>query len=163
MAKDSSFDIVSRVDLAEVDNAVNQTQKEMGQRFDFKGSVASVTREVETLKLVADDDMKLKNVVEILEGKLIKRGISIKFLDYGQIEHALGGHVKQEIKIRNGISSEKAKEVNKLIKDSKIKVNSQIQGDELRVTGKSKDDLQAAIVYLKKQDLEIELQFVNFR
>lgn len=163
MAKDNSFDIVSRVELAEVDNAINQTQKEIAQRFDFKGSIASVSREGDALKLVADDDMKLKNLIEIVEAKLIKRGISIKFLDYGTIEHALGGNVKQEIKIRNGLTSENAKEINKLIKESKIKVNSQIQGDELRVSGKSKDDLQSVMAFLKKQDLDVELQFVNFR
>ncbi|HAR62434.1 MAG: YajQ family cyclic di-GMP-binding protein [Candidatus Margulisiibacteriota bacterium] len=163
MAKESSFDIVSQVDLSEVDNALSQSQKELSQRFDFKGSIASIVREGEVLKIVADDDMKLKNVCEIIENKLVKRGISIRFLDYGKTEHSLGGNVKQEIKLKNGISSEKAKEVNKLIKSSAIKVNSQIQGDQIRVIGKNKDDLQAVITYLKKQDIDIELQFINYR
>lgn len=163
MAKDSSFDIVSKVDLPEVSNAVQQAQKELAQRFDFKNSKSSIKLEDEKIILISDDDFKLRNVVDILESKLVKRGISIRALDYGKPQAAAGDTVRQEVKMVQGIAQEKAKLINKALKDSKIKVVSTIQGDELRVSGKNKDDLQAAITLLRKEDFGIELQFINYR
>lgn len=158
-----SFDIVSKVDMQEVDNAVNQTTKEIAQRYDFKGSKSEITQEKESLKVLADDDYKLKAVVDVLQSKFIKRGISIKALQYGKPESASGGMVRQTITIQQGISKEKGKEIIAVIKESKLKVQGQIQDDQVRVTGKNRDDLQEAIQLLKGKDLEIEMQFVNFR
>lgn len=163
MAKDSSFDIVSKVDLPEVSNAVQQAQKELAQRFDFKNSKSSITLENEKITLVSEDDFKLRNVAEILESKLVKREVSLKALDYGKPQAAAGDTLRQEVKLVQGIAQDKAKQINKLIKDSKIKVVSSIQGDELRISGKNKDDLQAVINLLRKEDLGIELQFINYR
>ena len=163
MSKDSSFDIVSKVELQEVTNAVHQAQKEIEQRFDFKNSKSSIELQDEKIILVSDDEFKLSNVSDILESKLVKRQVSLKALEYGKIQPAAGDTVRQEVKLVQGISQEKGKEINKLIKDSKIKVTSSIQGDQIRVTGKNKDDLQAVIVLLRKQDLGIELQFINYR
>ncbi|AGA69627.1 hypothetical protein Desdi_2186 [Desulfitobacterium dichloroeliminans LMG P-21439] len=163
MAKDSSFDIVSKVELQEVTNAVHQAQKEIEQRFDFKNSKSSIELQEDKITLISDDDFKLRNVIDILEGKLVKRQISLRALEYGKIQAAAGDTVRQEVKLIQGISQEKAKEINKLIKDSKIKVTSSIQGDQVRVTGKDKDDLQAVISLLRKQDLGVDLQFINYR
>lgn len=163
MAKDFSFDIVSKVELTEIDNCLTQAMKEISTRFDFRGSISNITREGNVIKLLADDQSKIKSVRSVLEDKLIKRGISLKFLEYGKEEHALGGNVKQEVLVKNGISSDKAKEVNKSIKNSKIKVKSQINGEEIRVSSAKKDDLQNIINYLKSQEFGIELQFVNYR
>ncbi|VBB08692.1 Hypothetical protein LUCI_3970 [Lucifera butyrica] len=163
MAKDCSFDIVSEVDMQEVDNAVNQTAKEIGQRFDFRGSKANVSLEGEQIKIVADDDYKLKSVIDILQTKVIKRGISLKSLDYGRVEPAAQGTVRQLITIKKGISKEKGKEVVAAIKDPKLKVQAQIMDDQVRVSGKNKDDLQNVIAKLKQADFGIDLQFVNFR
>lgn len=163
MAKDSSFDIVSKVDLPEVSNAVQQAQKELAQRFDFKNSKSSITLENDKITLVSEDDFKLRNVADILESKLVKRGVSLKALDYGKAQAAAGDTLRQEVKLVQGIAQDKAKQINKLIKDSKLKVVSSIQGDELRVSGKNKDDLQAVINLLRKEDLGIELQFINYR
>ena len=163
MAKDVSFDIVSKVELQEVHNAVHQAEKEIEQRFDFKNSKSSISLDGEKITLVSDDDFKLQNVRDILESKLVKRGISLKALEYGKILPAAGDTVKQEVKLVQGIDQDRAKQINKLIKDSKLKVNSSIQGDQLRVSGKSKDDLQAVIALLKQADLDIELQFTNYR
>ncbi|MEL1136601.1 YajQ family cyclic di-GMP-binding protein [Desulfitobacterium sp. THU1] len=163
MAKDSSFDIVSKVDLQEVTNAVHQAQKEIEQRFDFKNSKSSIELQEDKITLISDDDFKLRNVVDILEGKLVKRQVSLRALDYGKIQAAAGDTVRQEVKLIQGISQEKGKEINKIIKDSKIKVTSSIQGDQVRVTGKDKDDLQAVISLLRKQDLGVDLQFINYR
>ena len=165
MAKDSSFDIVSKVNMPEVNNAIQQAQKELANRFDFKNSKSSIVLEAEADKivLVSDDDFKLKNVVDILESKLVKRGVSLRAFEYGKPKSAAGDTVKQEVKLVQGIAQNKAKQINKLIKDKKIKVVSSIQGDEIRVTGKNKDDLQSVIALLKKEDFGIELQFVNYR
>jgi len=150
--------------MQELDNAINMSMKEILQRFDFKGSVSKITKEGnDKLNIVSDDEFKLKNVNNILQEKLIKRGISLKFLEYGKVEESLGGSVKQIVNLKQGISQEKGKELNKIIKNSGLKVQSQIQGDELRVSAKKIDDLQAIIQFLKKQDLGIELQFVNYR
>lgn len=158
-----SFDIVSKVDMQEVDNAVNQTIKEIAQRYDFKGSKSEITQEKDTVKLLSEDDFRLKAIIDILQSKFIKRGISVKALQYGKVENASGGMVRQIITIQQGISKEKGKEINNVIKETKLKVQSQIQDDQLRVTGKNIDDLQEVIQLLKGKDLGIELQFVNFR
>lgn len=158
-----SFDIVSKVDMQEVDNAVNQTVKEIAQRYDFKGSKCEVTQEKDTIKILADDDFKLKAVVDILQSKFIKRGISPKALQYGKAETASGGMVRQIVTIQQGVSKEKGKDIVAAIKDTKLKVQGQIQDDQVRVTGKNRDDLQEAIQALRGKDLGIELQFVNFR
>ena len=158
-----SFDIVSKVDMQEVDNAVNQAVKEIGQRYDFKGSKAEVTRENEAIKVLADDDYKLKAVIDVLQSKFLKRGISIKALQYGKVEAASGGMVRQLITVQQGISKEKGKEIIAAIKESKLKVQAQIQEEQVRVTGKNRDDLQETIALLKGKDMDIEMQFVNFR
>jgi cyclic-di-GMP-binding protein len=163
MAKESSFDIVSKVDLQEVINAIHQAQKEMEQRFDFKNSKSEISLEGEKILLVSDDDFKLKNVVDIVESKLVKRSVSLKSLSYGKVQSAAGDTVKQEVSIVQGLDQDKAKIINKLIKDSKIKINSSIQGDQIRVTGKDKDDLQAVISLLRGAELDFEVQFVNYR
>ncbi|MCX5725838.1 MAG: YajQ family cyclic di-GMP-binding protein [Candidatus Saganbacteria bacterium] len=164
MPKDNSFDIVSKINMQELDNAINMSMKEILQRFDFKGSVSNITKEGnDKLNIVSDDEFKLKNVISILQEKLVRRAISLKFLDYGKVEGSLGGTVKQVVNLKQGISQEKAKEINKIIKNSGLKVQSQIQGDELRVSAKKIDDLQAVMQTLKKLDLGIELQFVNYR
>lgn len=158
-----SFDVVSRVDPQEVDNAVNQTRKEIAQRYDFKGTKTEIRLEENALHIVSDDDFKVKAVVDVLQSKLVRRGVSLKALVYGKIEPAAGGLAKQTITVQQGIETEKARHIVKLIKDSKLKVQSQIQGDEVRVSGKKRDDLQAAIQLLKAQDLDLPLQFTNFR
>lgn len=163
MAKECSFDIVSDVDLQEVDNAVNQTVKEINQRFDFRGSKAEVTLNGEEIKVIGDDDYKLKSIIDILQNKVIKRGISLKNLDYGKIEPAFQGTVRQLVTIKKGISKEKGKEILAAIKGSKIKVQAQIMDDQIRVSGKNKDDLQNVIAKLKQADFGVDLQFINFR
>jgi uncharacterized protein YajQ (UPF0234 family) len=165
MADQNSFDVVSEVNIQEVKNALDQTMKEITQRFDFKGSKSSVTlEENETvLLLLSDDEAKLKSVIDILQNKLIKRGVSIQSLDYGKVEHALAGTVRQKITITQGIASEKAKDISKAIRDAKLKAQTQIQGDQLRVTSKSRDELQAVIAFLKGKDFGIPLQFTNYR
>ena len=149
--------------MQEVDNAVNQTVKEIAQRYDFKGSKCEVTQEKDSIKILADDDFKLKAVVDILQSKFIKRGISPKALQYGKAEAASGGMVRQIVTIQQGVSKEKGKEIVAAIKDTKLKVQGQIQDDQVRVTGKNRDDLQETIQALRGKDLGIELQFVNFR
>ena len=158
-----SFDIVSKVDMQEVDNAVNQAQKEIAQRYDFKGTKSEIELSDETIKVLADDDYKLKAVIDIIQSKMLKRNISLRSLEYGKEEPASGGMIRQAITIRQGISTEKGKEINKIIKEAKLKVQSQIQGDQVRVTGKKIDDLQEVIQLLKGKDLDVDLQFVNMR
>lgn len=163
MASEYSFDIVSKVDFQEVNNAVTQAMKEIETRFDFKGSKSSIKLENEQLIVASDDDYKLKSVLDILQTKLIKRGVPILNLDYGKVEGASGGTVRQVIKMKQGIDQENAKKINILIRDSKLKVKSLIQGDQLRVTGKSKDDLQSVMALLQGAGLSLELQFTNYR
>ena len=158
-----SFDIVSKVDMQEVDNAVTQAAKEISQRYDFKGSKSSITPEKDSVKVMADDDYKLKAVIDVLQSKFMKRGISIKALQYGKVEQASGGMVRQIITVQQGISKEKAKDITTAIKESKLKVQAQIQDDQVRVIGKNRDDLQDAIQLLKGKDLDVEMQFTNFR
>lgn len=163
MAKDCSFDVVSDVDMQEVDNAINQTVKEINQRFDFRGSKAEVKQEEDVIKLVADSDYKLQSIIDILHAKAVKRGISLKCFEYGKIEAGSHGTVRQTVTIKKGISKEKAKEVITTLKDSKLKVQAQIMDDQVRVSGKDKDELQKAIMKLKQSDFNIDLQFINFR
>ena len=165
MADNSSFDVVSTVDMQEVKNAVDQTLKELGQRFDFKGSKSTLTlkEKEKVLEVVSDDDYKLKAVLDILKAKWVKRNISLKALDYGKVEQALGGTVRQNITIQSGIVDEKTKAIVKSIKEKKFKAQGQIQGDQVRVQSKSKDELQSVIAFLKQQDFGIDLQFINFR
>jgi len=165
MADQNSFDVVSEVNIQEVKNALDQTMKEITQRFDFKGSKSKVTlEENETaLVLISDDEAKLKSVTDILQNKLVKRNVSLKSLDYGKVEQALAGTVRQKIVITQGIASEKAKDISKAIRDAKFKAQTQIQGDQLRVTSKSRDELQEVIAFLKGKDFGIPLQFTNYR
>ena len=163
MAKDSSFDVVSEVEMQEMDNSVNQSMKEISQRYDFKGSKAEIVLEKESLKLSAEDDYKIKAMLEILQGKMIKRGISPKCLNPGKIEGSFSGTLKQTIEIQKGLSKEKAKEVTSYIKELKLKVQAQIMDDKVRVTGSKIDDLQAVIQSLKSKDFGTDLQFTNLR
>ena len=164
MAKEPSFDVVSEVDMQEVNNAINQTTKEITQRFDFKGTKSVV--EVEngnSIKIVTEDDTRMRNIVDILQSKFIKRGVSIKNLEYGKVESAAGGMVRQSIRIKQGIEADVAKKITKDIKESKLKVQTQLQDDQVRVSGKKIDDLQAVIALLKSKDYGVELQFSNFK
>lgn len=163
MASENSFDIVSKFDLQKMNNAINQAEREIETRFDFKGSKSSLKLEKDALVIVSDDEYKLKSVIDILQSKMIKRGLSLKNVDYGKIEPASMGTVRQRIGLKQGIDQENAKKINVLIRDSKLKVKSQIQGDQIRVTGKSKDDLQAVMQLLRKADLPLDLQFTNFK
>lgn len=163
MAKENSFDIVSKVDLSEVSNAINIAMKEIKNRFDFKGSKSNITLENDELVLISDDEFKLSQVKDVLLGKLVKREVPVKNIDYGKIESALGGTVRQRGKLVQGIDKDNAKKINTIIKDSKLKVKSQIQDDQIRVTGKNRDDLQQIINAIRSSDLPIEVQFINYR
>lgn len=163
MAGENSFDVVSDVSLMEVSNAVQQAMKEIRQRFDFKGSASDVSLEGTALTLISDDESKLKSVTDVLQTKLAKRGVSLKALDYGKIEPAAKGTVRQEVAIRKGIPTEKAKEIVKRVKSLGLKVQAQIQEDQVRVSGKNRDDLQTVIRALKGQDFGLDVQFINFR
>lgn len=163
MAQQNSFDIVSEVNRAEIVNAINQTAKEVGQRFDFKGSKAAVALEEKDLVLTAEDETKLRNMNDILQQKLVRRGVSLKAFEYGVIEPALGGTVRQRVAIQQGIPTEKAKEIVRFIKDSKAKVQAAIQGDVVRVTGKDRDTLQDVIAKLKTKDFGIHMEYTNYR
>jgi len=163
MAAENSFDVVSKIDMAEVTNAVTQALKEIGQRFDFKGSKSNITQEKDALVIVSDDEYKLKSVIDILQAKLVKRGVPTRNLTYGKIESALAGTVRQKITLQQGIPADKAKEIVKAVKESKIKVQASIQAEQVRVSGKDRDNLQTTIQLLKGKDFGIELQFENFR
>jgi len=160
---DHSFDIISKTDLQEVTNAITQAEREIETRFDFKGSKSSIKLEKDELVIASDDEYKLKSVIEILQGKLIKRGVSIKNMEFAKIEPASGGTVRQRVRLKQGIEQDMSKKINTLIRDSKLKVKSQIQGDQIRVTGKSKDDLQAVMKLLLDANLPLDLQFTNYR
>jgi len=165
MAQEFSFDVVSKVELQEVSNAVQQASKEIGTRFDFRGSKSKIEwNEKElALTLTSDDEHKLKSVVDILETRLVKRGIVPKSLDFQKIEPAAGSTVRQLVKIQQGIPSEKAKEIVKAIKDRKLKVQAAIQADQVRVSGRAKDDLQDVMALLRAGDFGVPLQFTNYR
>jgi uncharacterized protein YajQ (UPF0234 family) len=165
MADKFSFDIVSEVSMMEVENAVNQAQKELSNRFDFKGSKSSIelNKNDKKITFVADDDYKMKALKDILEGRFAKRGISIKSLNYKGQEKAFEGYIRQVAEIISGLPSDKAKELSKLIKDSKIKVQTQIDGAKVKVISSKKDDLQQVIAYLKEVSFSLSLQFTNYR
>ena len=159
-----SFDIVVKLNLQEVDNAVNQAQKEMAQRYDFKGSKSKIEWDKKgEISLLGDDEFKLKAVTDILQSKLIKRGISLKNATFGKMEPSFEGTVKQKVTLQQGIPTEKAKELIKLMKDSKLKVQPQIQDEQVRVTGKKKDDLQEAIALVRGANFSLDVAFENFR
>jgi len=163
MAQESSFDVVSKTDMQEVANAVQQAKKEIATRFDFRGSKSEIELKADEITLVSDDEQKLKSVKDIVEEKLVRRKVSLKALDYQKLEPASGSTVRQRVKIVQGIESEKAKAIVKKIKDAKIKVQASIQGDQVRVAGKNKDDLQRVIQMLREDDFGVPLQFVNYR
>ncbi len=163
MANEFSFDVVSKTDMQEVDNAIQQVRKELQTRFDFKGSKSEVELKGEEIILISDDEKKLQSVIDILNDKMVKRKVALKSLDYQKLEDATLGTVRQKIKIIQGIESVKAKAIVKAIKDAKLKVQASIQGDQLRVVGKNKDDLQKAIQTIKDEDFGVALQFVNYR
>jgi uncharacterized protein YajQ (UPF0234 family) len=158
-----SFDVVSEASLVEVRNAVDQTNKEVGTRFDFKGSDARVEQKERDLTLFADSEFQLDQVRDVLNTKMTKRSVDIRFLDIGKVEKIGGDKVKQVVKIKNGIESDAAKKIVRSIKDSKIKVQASIQGDAVRIAGAKRDDLQAAIALLKKSVADTPLDFNNFR
>lgn len=163
MAKENSFDIVSRVDLNEVTNAIQQTKKEIQNRYDFKGSSSEVTLDGEEIIMISDDEFKMNQLKDVLLSRLIRRNVPIKNLKYGKLEPAAGGNVRMRVQLVQGIDRDVAKQINTIIKNTKLKVKSQVQGDQIRVSGKSKDDLQQVIATLKAADLPVELQFVNYR
>lgn len=163
MSKEHSFDIVSKVELTEVNNAIQIALKEIENRYDFKGSKSNISLEKDEIVILSDDDYKLEQVKDVLAGKLIKRGISLKAIQYGKVEPATGGTVRQRGKIMQGIDQDNAKKISKLIRDSGIKVKSQIQGDQLRIVGKSRDELQEVIQLIKQSDIPIDCQFINYR
>ena len=158
-----TFDIISEVNQVEVRNAVDQANKEVSTRFDFKGSDARVELAEKTLTLYADDDFKLKQVTDVLTGKLTKRGVDIRALEYGNVEKISGNKVKQAVTLRVGIAQELAKKIVKLVKDSRLKVQASIQGDAVRVSGAKRDDLQSVITLMKKSITDFPVQFGNFR
>jgi hypothetical protein len=160
---DSSFDVVSSVDMQEMKNAIGQAMKEITTRFDLKGTGSNIELQGEQVVLTSNDEFKLKAVRDVLEGRLVKRGVPLKALTFGTIEKALGGTTRQAITLQKGIPSEKAREIVKMIKGSKLKVQAAIQGDQVRISGKNKDDLQSVIQMLKDTDLGIDMQFTNYR
>jgi uncharacterized protein YajQ (UPF0234 family) len=163
MAAENSFDIACKVDMQEVANAINQATREIETRYDLKGSKNEITQEKMDLLLASGDEMKLKAVLDILQSKLHRRGIDLKALTVGDPESAAGGTLKQKITLQDGIPIEKAKEIVRLIKDSKIRVQASIQEKQVRVSGKNRDDLQAVIALVKGKDLGVALQFTNYR
>ena len=165
MAEDHFFDIICKVDLQEVSNAVQQATKEISQRYDFKGSKSKIELDQgkNEVDVVSDDDYKLKSVIDVLQSKLVKRKVSLKSLEYGKIEPAFSGTVRQVIKLQQGIPGDKAKEIVKNIKGTKIKVQPSIQNEQVRVRAKKIDDLQSVIKILKEKDFGIHMEFVNFR
>ena len=163
MAAENSFDIVCKVDMQEVTNALDQARREIETRYDLKGSKNEVKLEKTDLTLTVADEMKLKAVIDILQSKLHKRGVPLKALDYGKVEEASGGMLRQKIVIQQGIPIDKAKEIVRLVKDSKVRVQASIQEDQVRVSGKNRDDLQKIIALVKERDFGIALQFTNYR
>jgi uncharacterized protein YajQ (UPF0234 family) len=163
MASDHSFDVVSKIDLQEVDNAVQQAMKEIRQRYDFRGSISRIHREEGSLFLEAEDDYKLKAVTEILSQRLAGRRVPLKGLNFNRPQDASGGNLRQEVLLQQGIPQEHAKEIVKTLKGTKLKVQASIQGDQVRVRGKNLDDLQAAIRILQDRAMPIDMQFTNYR
>ncbi len=166
MAKDCSFDVVSEFDRQELVNAVEQTKKDIMSRFDLKDSNSSVELEADkTITITTNDDMKLRNIIDILQGKMVKRNLSIKILDPKPVENALGGNVRQVFELKKGLTQDLAKKIVGAIKDTKLKVQASIQGEQVRVSGKSRDDLQDVIKFLREKEdvFNIPLQFTNYR
>ncbi len=164
MASEYSFDVVSAVDITEVKNAIDQTEKEIVTRFDFRGSVSELQLEENSIKIHSDDEYKLEQLLEILRTRLAKRGVSLKSIEYGKLESATKGTVRQTITLRQGIPTDEAKKLVKEIKASGLKVNAQIQGDQVRVTSKDKDALQAVQKLIRSlQDLPYDVEFTNYR
>ena len=163
MAAENSFDIVCKVDMQEVANALDQARREVETRYDLKATKNEILLEKTDIVVTTADDMKLKAIVDILQGRLHKRGIPLKALSYGTVEEAAGSRLRQKIGLQQGIPSEKAKEIVRLIKDSKVKVQASIQEDQVRVSGKNRDDLQKIIAMVKEKDLGIAVQFTNYR
>jgi uncharacterized protein YajQ (UPF0234 family) len=163
MPSESSFDVVSRIDQQELDNALNQARREIETRFDFKNSKTSIESDEKKITVVSDDEMKMRNVIDIIQGKATKRGIDIKAFDIGEIEPAFSGTVRRIITLRNGIPKDKSKALMEKIKALKLKVNAQYQDEQIRVTSKSRDELQTVITELKAMDFELPLQFTNYR
>jgi uncharacterized protein YajQ (UPF0234 family) len=162
-AKDNSFDVVSDIDMQEMDNSINQVNKEITQRYDFKGSAAKLELNGNELKLTAEDEYKIEAILDMLRLRMAKRGLPLRCLLPGKVEPAARGSVRQNVTIQKGISKEKAKDIVNTIKNLKLKVQASIQNDQVRISGAKKDDLQAAIAALKQADFGIDLQFVNMR
>lgn len=163
MPSEPSFDVVSRIDQQELDNALNQARREIENRFDFKNSKTSIESDDKKITIVSDDELKMRNVIDVLQGKAVKRGIDIKAFDFGEIEPASGGTVRRVISLRIGIPKDKSKPLMERIKALKLKVNAQYQDEQIRISGKNRDDLQKVIADLKAMDFELPLQFVNYR
>jgi cyclic-di-GMP-binding protein len=163
VASESSFDVVSRVDRQELDNALNQTRKEIENRFDFKHSKTSIESDDSKITLIADDELKMKNVVDMLQSKAVRRGIDLKAFEFGTVEPAAGGTVRQIVSLRSGIPKDASKALLEKIKSLRLKVTAQYQEDQIRVSAKSKDDLQKVIAALRAMEFELPLQFVNYR
>jgi cyclic-di-GMP-binding protein len=163
VASDSSFDVVSRVDQQELDNALNQARKEIENRFDFKHSKTSIDFDGKKITLVSDDELKMKNVVDVLQSKAVRRGIDIKAFEFGAVEPAASGTVRQVVTLRSGISKDRSRDLLAHIKALKLKVTAQYQDEQIRVSAKSKDDLQKVIASLRSMEFELPLQFVNYR
>jgi uncharacterized protein YajQ (UPF0234 family) len=163
MAKASSFDIVSEVDLAEVTNAVDQTRRELVQRFDFKNTGTSIEQDRDLIELRSSTEDRLKAAIDVLKDKMVRRQVSLKAVHEGPVLPAAKGTYRQAVNINRGISQDRARDINKAIKDLGLKVQSQVQGEQIRVTAKSKDDLQRVITELKERDFGIPLQFTNYR
>jgi uncharacterized protein YajQ (UPF0234 family) len=163
LASESSFDVVSRVDQQELDNALNQTRKEIENRFDFKNSKTSIEYDGKKITLISDDELKMRNVVDVFGAKAVRRGIDLKAFEYGEVEPAAGSTVRQVLTPRSGISKDQSKTLIAHIKDMKLKVNAQYQEEQVRVFGKNKDDLQKVINSLRAMEFEVPLQFVNYR
>ncbi|MGZ3497614.1 MAG: YajQ family cyclic di-GMP-binding protein [Vulcanimicrobiaceae bacterium] len=164
MPSDASFDVVSKIDQQELDNALNQARKEIAGRFDFKNSKTEIEYDGKKLITVtSDDELKMKNVIDIIESKSVKRGIEIKAFEFGKVEPAAGNTVRQTITLKSGIPKDKSKPLMEAIKTLKLKVTAQYQDEQIRVTSKSRDDLQKVIAHLKAMDYELPLQFVNYR
>ena len=160
---DFSFDVVSKIDAQELDNALNQTRKEIDGRFDFKNSKTTIDNTDKEITITTDDELKLKNIVDVLQSRASKRGISLKTFDFGKVEPAAGNAVRQVIALRSGIAKDKSRTVIEAIKAAKLKVTAQYQDEQVRVTGKSKDDLQKAQALLKGLEIDVPLQFTNYR
>ncbi|HET9030142.1 MAG TPA: YajQ family cyclic di-GMP-binding protein [Candidatus Aquilonibacter sp.] len=164
MASEASFDVVSRIDEQELDNALNQARKEIENRFDFKNSKTSIESDGKAkITIISDDELKMKNVIDVIQSKAVKRGIDLKAFDLGELEPAANSTVRRVITLRNGIPKDKSKALMEKIKALKLKVNAQYQDEQIRVTGKSRDDLQKVIAELKAMDFDLPLQFTNYR